>query len=122
MAEPRVIATAAWGTPPAPVCQTPGSPQNLTARASKKAVTLTWAAGNPAPAGGYRIYYNQAGKLAFRAGVASGTLTFKDSGLTSRMNYCYVVTAWNDCNDNGVFDAGIDTESTASNQACATAG
>ena len=27
----------------------------------------------------------------------------------------------NDCNGNGVFDAGVDTESAASNQACAVA-
>jgi hypothetical protein len=32
------------------------------------------------------------------------------------------VTAWNDCNGNGTFDAGVDTESAVSNQATATAG
>ncbi len=35
----------------------------------------------------------------------------------SRMTYTYVVTAWNDCNNNGVFDAGVDQESAVSNQA-----
>jgi len=85
-------------------------------------VTLTWAAGSQAPTGGYRIYYLQSGKLQFRGAVAAGTLTYKDTGLTSRVTYTYVATAWNDCNGNGVFDAGIDTESAASNSASATAG
>jgi len=30
-------------------------------------------------------------------------------------------TAWNDCNRNGVYDAGVDMECAPSNQACATA-
>jgi fibronectin type 3 domain-containing protein len=84
-------------------------------------VTLNWSAGSPAPAAGYRIYYDQAGKLQFRAGVSAGTTAYTDSGLSRNTRYCYRVTAWNDCNDNGVFDAGVDTESAASNQACATA-
>ena len=48
-------------------------------------------------------------------------LTYKDGGLTSRQTYTYVATAWNDCNGNGVFDTGTDTESAVSNQAAATA-
>lgn len=121
MAEPYVMATATWGTPPPPTCVTPGAPQNLTAKAGKKSITLTWSAGSPPPTGGYRVYYMQAGKLQYRAGVPAGTLTYKDSGLTSRVTYAYVVTGWNDCNGNGTFDAGADTESVASNQASATA-
>jgi hypothetical protein len=106
MAEPYVMASATWGSAPPPPCETPGVPQNLTARAGKKSITLTWVAGSPAPISGYRIYYNQSGKLQFRASVPVGTLTYKDSGLTSRVTYTYVVTAWNDCNGNGVFDTG----------------
>jgi hypothetical protein len=121
MAEPHVMASATWGSAPPPVCATAGVPQNLVAIAARKAVTLTWAAASPAPAGGYRVYYVQSGKLQFRAGVGPGLLTYKDSGLTSRMTYTYVVTAWNDCNGNAVFDAGVDTESAVSNQASATA-
>jgi hypothetical protein len=121
MAEPHVMATATWGTLPAPACTAPGSPQNLTATAGKKAITLNWKAGSPTPNGGYRIYYVQAGKLQFRAGVPVGTLTYKDSGLTSRQTYTYVVTAWQDCNGNGVFDVGVDLESPVSNQVSATA-
>jgi len=121
MAEPHVMAAASWGNAPPPPCGTPGVPQGLAAKPAKKAVTLTWAAGNPAPTAGYRIYYLQAGKLQFRAGAAAGTLTYKDGGLISRQAYTYVTTAWNDCNGNGVYDAGVDTESAVSNQASATA-
>jgi hypothetical protein len=122
MAEPYVMASATLGTPPAPACATPGIPQALQATAARKAVTLTWTASSPAPGGGYRVYYLQSGKLQFRGGVGAGTLTYKDIGLTSRVTYTYVVTAWTDCNGNGVFDAGVDTESAVSNQASATAG
>lgn len=121
MAEPYVMSSASWGTPPAPACTTPGIPQNLAAKPAKKAITLTWTTSSPAPTAGYRIYYLQAGKLQFRAGVGPTVLTYKDSGLTSRQTYTYVVTAWNDCNGNGIFDAGVDTESAVSNQATATA-
>lgn len=118
-AKPFMMASATIGTV-TPPCTTPGTPQNLTATGGRKAVTLAWAAGSPAPAGGYRIYYDQAGKLQFRAAVPAGTLTYKDINLMNTTQYCYRVTAWNDCNGNGVYDAGIDTESAASNIACAT--
>jgi hypothetical protein len=38
------------------------------------------------------------------------------------VSYTYVVTAWSDCNGNGLFDAGVDVESAVSNQATAKAG
>jgi len=66
-------------------------------------------------------YHVQAGKLQLRVGVGPAVLAYKDSGLTSRVTYTCVVTAWNDCNGNGAFDAGVDTESAVSNQASATA-
>jgi hypothetical protein len=124
MAEPYVMASATWGTlpaPPTPVCETPGVPQNLTATAGKRSVTLNWQEGSPSPNGGYLIYYSQAGKLQFKAGVSASTFKYKDSGLSRNVQYCYVVTSWNDCNGNGVYDAGTDTESAPSSQACATA-
>ncbi len=78
-------------------------------------------AGTPAPTtGGYNVYYDQSGKLQYRAGVPAGTTTYTDSGLSRAIQYCYRVTAWNDANGNGVFDYGIDAESSASNIACAT--
>lgn len=115
MAEPYVMATASWGTPPEPTCHAPGTPVELEATAGKRAITLGWLAATPVPSGGYRIYYDQSGKRVFRAGVGTGVLTYKDSGLTSRVTYTYVVTAWTDCNANGSFDAGIDLEGAASN-------
>jgi hypothetical protein len=133
MAEPYVMATATWGdkvpgpgqptaTPPPPACTTPGVTQSLTATSGKKSVTLNWTAGSPAPTGGYRVYYSQAGKLQFLAEVGPGTTSYKDTRLTSRVLYTYVMTAWNDCNGSGAFDSGIDTESSPSNSASATAG
>jgi hypothetical protein len=122
MAEPYVMASATWGSPPAPpapVCETPGVPQNLTATAGKRSVTLNWQAGTPVPDGGYVVYYSQSGKLQFKA--TTDKPTYKDSGLSRNVEYCYVVTSWNDCNGNGIYDAGTDTESAPGNQACATA-
>ena len=121
MAEPYVMASAIWGNAPTPPCETPGDPQNLIATAGKKSISLKWDTSVPAPNDGYRVYYDQSGKLQFIAGVDPGTTTFKDTGLTSRVTYKYVVTAWNDCNGNGVFDVGVDTESGLSNSASATA-
>ena len=55
MAEPMLMAATTWGNAPPPTCTAPGAPQILLAKPAKKAVTLTWAAGNPPPTGGYRI-------------------------------------------------------------------
>lgn len=121
MAEPHVMASATWGQAPAPACTTAGTPPTLSAAPARKAVTLTWTAGDPAPTGGYRIYYDQGGKLQFRGAVGAGTLSYKDGGLTSRVTYTYRVTAWTDCNGNGSFDAGVDKESAPSTAASATA-
>lgn len=124
-AEPYTMASTTWGslpTPPPPPCSTPGAPVNLRATAGKKSITLNWGASTPAPTSGYRVYYVQAGnKLQFRAAVGPTVLTYKDTGLTSRQSYTYVVTAWNDCNGNGSFDVGVDTESALSNTVTATA-
>lgn len=78
------------------------------------------AAGSPAPTSGYNVYYDQNGKYQYIASNAAGTTTYTNSGLSRATTYCYRVTAWNDCNGNGVFDLGIDTESSVSNIACAT--
>jgi hypothetical protein len=63
---------------------------------------------------------DQAGKLQFVGAVGPGTLAFTQNRLSKGMTYCYVVTAWNDCNGNGIFDPGMDMESAISNQACGT--
>jgi hypothetical protein len=116
MAEPHVMATTTWGSPPTPACSAPGAPQNLTSKPSKKAITLSWEAGSPAPSGGYRIYYVQSGKLQLVADVSAGTFSYKDTGLTSRVAYTYTATAWEDCDGNGVYELGVDLESPLSNQ------
>lgn len=121
MAEPYIMATTTWGTAPAPACEVPGAPKNLVAKSAKKAVNLSWDAVTPSPDGGYRIYYDQSGKLQLVVDLPPGTLSYKDTGLTSRVTYTYFVTAWQDCNGNGTFDAGVDMESPLSNQASATA-
>lgn len=118
-AKPFLMAKATYGQPPQ-MCEMPGTPQNLTATGGNRRVTLTWQPGNPAPNGGYRIYYDQPGKLQYVAGVPAGTTTYTDTGLKQKTTYCYRVTAWNDCNGNGAYDPGIDYESSPSNIACAT--
>ena len=128
MAEPHVMASATWGDkkpntePPPPACETPGVPQDLATQPAKKAISLSWSAASPPPTGGYRVHYDQSGKLQLVGEVGPGTLSYRDTRLTSRVSYTYAVTSWNDCNGNGVFEHGIDTESTVSNLATATAG
>jgi hypothetical protein len=119
MARPYVMASAQWGTPPAPQCTAPGTPPGLTATAGRRSVTLGWSAASPQPATAYRVYYDQAGKLQLRASVSSTTLSYKDSNLSRGVQYCYRVTSLSDCNGNGVVDAG--EESAPGPQACATA-
>jgi hypothetical protein len=121
MAEPYVMASTTWGSAPTPPCETPGAPQNLVATAGRRSITLNWEAGSPEPTDGYFLYYDQNGKLQLRAELPVGTLTYRDGGLKRNTQYCYVVTAWNDCDGNGLYEVGVDNESAISNQACATA-
>ena len=116
---PIQMAHATLGIEPPPPCNTPSTPQNIIAIGGKKKVTLTW---NPVTSitGGYRVYYDQAGKLQHIVDVPVGTTTYTDSDLVQGIEYCYVVSAWNDCTGNGVYDAGIDTESAASTVTCTT--
>jgi hypothetical protein len=115
---PLEMTAAEWGTPPTPPCPIPNNPQGLTAIDGRRSVTLSW---QPVTTtGGYNIYYDQAGKVQFIRSVDANTTGYKDTGLGRNIQYCYVVTSWNDCNENGSFDAGTDTESSFSNVACAT--
>jgi hypothetical protein len=121
-AKPFLMAQAIAGSPPPPPCNTPGTPLNLTAQSGlKRSVKLTWSPGTPAPTtGGYQIYYDQNGKLVYRATVGTGVTTYTDTGLNRSTTYCYRITAWEDCNGNGLFDSGTDTESPATTAKCAT--
>jgi hypothetical protein len=118
-AAPFLMTEAAWGGAPAPACITPGTPENLTATGGNRRVTLSWSHGGPAPTGGYLIFYDQAGKRQFVASVGPGTTSYADTKLDQKTEYCYVLTAWNDCNGNGAFDMQDDTESAPSPVACA---
>ncbi len=61
-------------------------------------VTLDWTAADGAT--GYNVYYDQAGKAQFIAD-AGNTLTYLDTGLTNGIEYCYMVTAYNDTCESG---------------------
>lgn len=113
---PFAMAQATAGAVPAPACETPGTPENLVASGAKRKVDLTWDAVSPAPSGGYRVFYDLAGKQQFIDYTLMTSYT--DTGLKPNNEFCYVVKAWNDCGgESGVFD-GDDTESSASNVAC----
>ncbi len=122
-ATPFPMAQATIGAPPPPDpgdCTAPGAPVNLLATGGRKSVTLDWTPGDPAPDGGYRIFYDQADKLQYRDSVSADTTSFRDNRLQRQTEYCYRVTAWSDCDGDGVFTGMVDLESGASNQACAT--
>lgn len=112
------MTTAQWGTAPTPPCGIPSEPQGLTATGGRRSVSLTWQAS--APASGYHVYYDQAGKHQLIAEVNANATSYFDNRLNRQVQYCYVVGAWNDCDANGTYDVGVDTESLLSGVACAT--
>ncbi|WP_020681399.1 fibronectin type III domain-containing protein [Marinobacterium rhizophilum] len=103
--------------PPSGVCETPTAPANLVATGAKRKVDLTWDAVSPAPSDGYGVYYYLAGKTQFAD--ISLMPQYTDTGLKPNSEVCYVVTAWNDCDGDGVIDLSDGEESAASNSACA---
>jgi hypothetical protein len=117
-AAPLLMTEAVWGTPPVPACATPGTPLNLTATGGNRRVTLSWNHGSPAPTGGYIIYYDQSGKRQFLASVDPGTTSYADTRLVQRTDYCYVITAWNDCTGSGGMQ--VNTESDPTSVVCAS--
>jgi hypothetical protein len=120
-AAPVLMTSTAWGQAPDPGCTAPGVPQNLAASGGNRRVDLSWISGAPGPDGGYNLYYDQAGKLQYIDSVNAGTLKYTDNKLKQKTQYCYVITAWNDCNGNGIYDPGIDMESMpTSPPVCAT--
>jgi hypothetical protein len=121
---PFAMAQATYGAavPPPGACDAPETPLDLAATGAKRKVVLTWGANNPAPSG-YRVYYDLAGKLQHLDDTLMAAYT--DTGLRPSNEFCYAVTAWNDCEaegaEPGVFDEGVDEESGTSNVACAVA-
>ena len=109
MAQPHIMASTTWGTPPA-TCDAQ-APTLFTTTPGNSQVTLEWtdeASGDPNVAG-YKVYYDQAGKAQLVADVGLAT-SYVDTGLTNGQQYCYKVTSY--------YDAGC--ESPFSNINCAT--
>jgi hypothetical protein len=119
-AAPVLMTAAVWGEQPAPPCSAPGTPQGVSATVANRDITVSWSAGVPAPVSGYNLYYDQAGKLQYLVSTDAATTSYTDAKLKRRTEYCYVVTAWNDCNGNGLFDPDNDAESAGSMRVCAT--
>ncbi len=124
-AAPFLMASASYGSTagPAPECTEPGTPTGLTATTQKgKKIELNWQAGAPAPQlGGYNIYYDQSGKMSYVDSVDPSTTSYTDTGLSRNTTYCYVVTAWEDCDESGGFTPGTDIESDPTEVVCAPA-
>lgn len=95
MAEPVVMATAAWQST-APGCSL-DAPVLSGATALDKSVSLIWMGLADPGVTSYALYYDQSGKAQAVAGFAcSGEcLSFTDSGLSNGQTYCYKVTASN---------------------------
>jgi hypothetical protein len=116
-AAPVLMTQASWSsgpvTPPPGACETPATPQGLTAQSgANRSVPLSWTGVIP-PLTGYKVYYDQSGKLQLITTVAADTTSYTDRQLKQRTQYCYVVTAVNACGD-------VIQESGPSNKACAT--
>jgi hypothetical protein len=105
MAEPYVMASTTWGTPPTGCTAVP--PTLLSAAPGDKQVTTTWQEiTNDPELQGYKLYYDQAGKAQLVTDVAcppgtSGCTTYTDGGLTNGQEYCYTVTSYTSACESG---------------------
>jgi len=102
-----MAASTVAGTPPDPA---PPAPTLISVTPGHNRATLVWTAehGGGSAVDGYRVYYDQSGKLQPRADLGT-VIEFVDEGLTDGQEYCYRVGAL----------AG-DDESPPSNRVCAT--
>jgi hypothetical protein len=103
MAEPYVMASTTWGTPPTGCTAT--APALLSAQPADKQVTATWEAivGNQ-ELQGYRLYYDQAGKAQLVTDIfcpAGDCTSFTDTGLTNGQEYCYKTTSYTSACESG---------------------
>ncbi|NLF10767.1 MAG: fibronectin type III domain-containing protein [Anaerolineaceae bacterium] len=108
-AAPYLMAEAGWQVPPAVL---PLAPELLSAVPGRSSILLAWSAAHDADPLilGYRLYYDQAGKVQLVDEV--GLITaYQDAALTPGEQYCYRVAS---LNANG--------ESSLSNVLCAQAG
>jgi hypothetical protein len=95
-AAPIVIADEEWGSPPPPPCPLLPVPQAVTATPGKKEVTVAWDAVSDPEVTGYSVWYDQAGKLQWVADVEVPETSHVDRGLTGGVEYCYVVTSFDE--------------------------
>jgi hypothetical protein len=106
MAEPYVMASTTWGTPPGQCNST--TPTLLNASPGDKQVSLNWQEipGDPDVVG-FRLYYDQAGKAQFIADLAcppdsmTACTSYTDTGLTNGQQYCYTVTSYSNACESG---------------------
>ena len=99
MAEPYVMASTTWGTPPGECNAT--IPTLLGASPLDKQVALNWQEipGDP-DVTGYKLYYDQAGKAQLVADLPCppesqlACTSFSNTGLTNGQQYCYKVTSY----------------------------
>jgi hypothetical protein len=87
MAAPYVMASTTWGSAP-PQCSLT-APTLESATPGNAEVSLNWTA----ETGGYKVYYDQAGKSQLVADVGEAT-SFTDTGLTNGSQYCYKVSSY----------------------------
>ncbi len=104
-----------------PSCTAPDAPSGVTATAKKGIITVAWTPPTPTPTGGFRVYrtIGPSGTASFVDSEGPNANSFRDMTGAPGTQYCYTVKSWNDCDGDRSFGTG-DTESTASNQACAT--
>lgn len=95
MAQPHLMASASWGSPPAG-CDA-SAPALASATPASKQVTLTWTAPAQLPEGvsayDFRLYYDQAGKAQHIVDIPWPGDNHTDTGLTNSQQYCYKLTA-----------------------------
>jgi hypothetical protein len=93
MAEPIVMASAAWGTT-VELCDV-ATPTLTETIADDKKVTVQWAALPDENIVSYGVYYDQAGKAQWvtDSGCTSEPCSYNDLDLTNGQEYCYKLTA-----------------------------
>ena len=109
MAEPYVMASATWGTPPTGC--TAVTPTLLSVEPADKQITATWSEITSDPdLLGYKLYYDQAGKaqlvtdVSCPPGTTSNCTTYSDDGLTNGQEYCYKATSYSETCESGFSD------------------
>ncbi len=116
MAQPHLMASASWGSPPAQ-CD-PDAPVLATALAGDQQVQLGWDVPGELPDSlaslTYALYYDVSGEAQHIADVAWPGNSYTDSGLNNAQEYCYKLAA------TAVTVEGCTAQSAYSAKICAT--